>query len=162
MNGLSSVLVTVALVGLVLVRLFRPQRLDTADNRWWVLPLVLAAVAVGRQGTLDAAHPALSVVLLVAGVVIGLLTGAGWAMTTRLRTETGGTVLSSPTPATFGVWGVGILLRLGTYAAGAALDVHTGNGPLLLSLAVTLLARGGLLHWRARSGPGAYRVPAGT
>jgi hypothetical protein len=49
------------------------------------------------------------------------------------------------------VWFVGIALRAGLYALGAALGVHQESSALLLALAATLLVRSGVLALRARS-----------
>ncbi|MCX4765503.1 DUF1453 domain-containing protein [Streptomyces sp. NBC_01275] len=150
MSGLVNTLVIVAVVALVIVRQFRANRVDT-DRRWWILPGVLAVIALRDHGLLDAHHHTASVLLIAAELTVGLATGAGWAWTTRVWVEPDGAVWSKSTKASAGVWGVGIGLRLGLFAFGALLGVHQNSSALLLALAGTLLVRSGILRWRAQS-----------
>ena len=55
------------------------------------------------------------------------------------------------TKASVTVWIIGIALRVGLFALGAALGVHQDSSALLVALAATLLVRGGILVWRAQS-----------
>lgn len=150
MSGLVNALVIVAVVAVVIGRQFRAHRIDT-DRRWWVLPAVLAVVALREPCILDAHHHTESAVLLGVELVIGLATGAGWAWTTRLWVEGDGAVWSKSTKASGGVWIVGIALRVGLFALGAAVGVHQDSSALMLGLAATLLVRSGILVWRAQS-----------
>ncbi|MFR0356765.1 DUF1453 domain-containing protein [Streptomyces sediminimaris] len=150
MPGLVNALMIAAVVVLVVVRQFRAQRIG-AGRRWWLAPLILAVVAVREPGILDVHHRIESVVLLGAELLIGLATGAGWAWTTRVWTGPDGSVWSKSTKASVTVWGVGIALRAGLYALGAAVGVHQDSAALLLALAATLLVRSGILIWRART-----------
>lgn len=150
MSGLVNALVIVAVVAVVIVRQFRARRIDT-DRRWWLLPAILAVVALREPGILDAHHHTESALLLGVELVIGLATGAGWAWTTRLWVETDGSVWSKSTKASGGVWIVGIGLRVGLVALGALIGVHQDSAALMLGLAATLLVRSGVLAWRAQS-----------
>ncbi|WP_333776916.1 DUF1453 domain-containing protein [Streptomyces sp. IBSBF 3136] len=150
MSGLVNASVIVAVAAVVIVRQFRARALDT-DRRWWVLPVILAVVALREPGILDAHHRAGSAALLAAEVLIGLATGAGWAWTTRLWTAPDGVLWTKSTRASVGVWLVGIGVRAGLFALGAASGVHQHSSALMLSLAGTLLVRVGILTWRARS-----------
>ncbi|MET7573595.1 DUF1453 domain-containing protein [Streptomyces sp. NPDC005492] len=149
MSGLVNTLVIVAVVAVVIVRQFGARRIGT-DRRWWLLPVILAVVALREPGILDAHHRTESAILLGVEVVIGLATGAGWAWTTRLWTEADGSVWSKSTKASAGVWIVGIALRVGLFALGAAVGVHQDSSALMLGLAATLLVRSGVLVWRAQ------------
>lgn len=150
MPGLVDALMIVAVVVLVVVRQFRPGRIDT-KRRWWLLLAVLAVVAFREPRIVDAHHHTASVVLLVAELFTGLAIGAGWAWTTRIWVEPGGAVWSKSTKASGAVWAVGIGLRVGLFALGAALGIHQDSSALLLALAATLLVRSGILAWRAQS-----------
>ncbi|MDQ0937751.1 DUF1453 domain-containing protein [Streptomyces turgidiscabies] len=150
MSGLVHALLIVAVVALVVVRQFRTRRID-ADRRWWVVPVVLAVVALREPGLIDVHHRAESISLLAAELFIGLVTGAGWAWTTRVWAEPDGEVWSRSTKASVAVWIIGIGLRVGLFAVGTALGVHQGTSALLLALAATLLLRAGILHWRTNS-----------
>ncbi|MGW7820907.1 DUF1453 domain-containing protein [Streptomyces puniciscabiei] len=160
MSGLVNVLVIVAVAAIVIARQFRARAINT-DRRWWLIPVVLAVVALREPGILDAHHRAGSAVLLVVELVIGVATGAGWAWTTRIWTEPDGVVWTKSTRASVAVWIVGIALRIGIYALGAALGLHQDSSALMCALAVTLLVRGGILVWRAQSlGTGNHPAPA--
>ncbi|MFE0514332.1 DUF1453 domain-containing protein [Streptomyces sp. NPDC058964] len=150
MPGLVNALVIVAVVALVVVRQFRARPIDT-DRRWWIVPLVLAFLALREPGILDAHHRVGSAVLLSAEVLIGLATGAGWAWTTRVWTEPDGVVWTRSTKASAVVWGVGICLRVALFALGALVGMHQDSSALMAGLAATLLVRSGVLTWRAQS-----------
>ncbi|MHB9858548.1 DUF1453 domain-containing protein [Streptomyces sp. YIM S03343] len=150
MPGLVKVLVIAAVAVLVIARQFGAREITT-ERRWWVLPAVLAVVALGEPGTLDAHHRTGSGVLLGAELVIGLAIGAGWAWTTRIWAEPDGAVWSRSTRASLAVWGLGIAVRVGLFALGAALGVYQNSSALMLALAATLLVRSGFLVLRAQS-----------
>ncbi|MYX93369.1 DUF1453 domain-containing protein [Streptomyces sp. SID486] len=150
MSGLVNALVIVAVVAIVIARQFRAQPIDT-DRRWWLLPVILAVMALREPGVLDAHHRVESGALLAVELLTGLATGAGWAWTTRIWTSPDGVVWTKSTKASGAVWVVGIGLRVGLYAAGTALGVHQDSAALMLGLAGTLLVRGGILVRRARS-----------
>lgn len=150
MSGDVDVLLIAAAVVLVVVRQFRTRRVDT-DRRWWIVPVVLAVLAVRQPGLVDAHHRVGSVVLLVAELLIGLAVGAGWAWTSRIWAEPDGGVWSRSTKAGVVVWGVGMALRAGLFGVGAALGVHQDSSALVLALAATLLVRSGILVWRAQA-----------
>ncbi|MFG3589270.1 DUF1453 domain-containing protein [Streptomyces sp. NPDC047990] len=150
MSGLVNTLVIAAVVVLVVVRQFRTRRVR-ADRRWWLVPVVLAVIALREPGLVDSHHRTEAALLLATEVVVGLGVGAAWAWTTRLWTEPDGTVWSRSTKAGAAVWGVGIAVRLGLFGIGMLLGVHQNSSALLLALAGTLLVRSGLLLWRSQS-----------
>lgn len=150
MSGLVDMLVIVAVAVLVIVRQLRASRIDTG-RRWWLLPAILAVVALREPGLVDAHHHTASIVLLTAELLTGVAIGAGWAWTTRIWAEQDGAVWSKSTKASVAVWGVGIGLRVGLFALGAVLGVHQDSSALLLALAATLLVRSGILVWRAHA-----------
>ncbi|MFF8731155.1 DUF1453 domain-containing protein [Streptomyces sp. NPDC015171] len=150
MSGLVNALVIVAVVAIVIARQFRARAINT-DRRWWLLPVILAVVALREPGVLDAHHRAESGALLAVELLIGLATGVGWGWTTRIWTAPDGVLWTKSTKASIAVWGVGIALRAGVFALGAALGLHQDSSALMLGLAGTLLVRGGILVWRAQS-----------
>lgn len=150
MSGLVDALLIVVAVVVVIARQFRASRID-AGRRWWLLPTVLAVVALREPGLMDAHHRMASVALLTAELLTGLAIGAGWAWTTRIWTEPDGAVWSRSTKASGAVWALGIGLRVGLFALGALLGVHQDSSALLLALAATLLVRSGILVGRAHS-----------
>jgi hypothetical protein len=150
MPGLVKALVIAAVVVLVIARQFSAREITT-ERRWWILPVVLAFVALREPGTLDARHRTESAVLLGAELLIGLAIGAGWAWTTRIWAAPDGAVWSRSTRASLAVWGLGIAVRVGLFALGTALGVHQSSSALMLALAATLLVRSGFLVLRAQS-----------
>lgn len=150
MSGLVNVLMIVAVVAIVVVRQFRARAINT-DRRWWLIPVILAVVALREPGILDAHHHAESAALLAVETLIGVATGAGWAWTTRIWRASDGVVWTKSTKASGAVWAAGISLRIGVYALSAALGLHQNSSALMLGLAGTLLVRGGILVWRAQS-----------
>ncbi|MET9159890.1 DUF1453 domain-containing protein [Streptomyces parvulus] len=150
MSALVDALVITAVAGLVIARQFRPSRVDTG-RRWWVLPAVLAVLALREPGMIDAHHRTASVLLLAAEMVVALATGAAWAWTTRTWKEPDGAVWSRGTRASVAVWAGGIGLRAVLFALGTVLGVRQDSSALLLALAGTLLVRSGVLAWRVRT-----------
>ena len=150
MSALVNVLVIVVVAALVISRQFRARRLD-ADRRWWLLPAILAIVALREPGMVDAHHRAVSVLLLAVEMVIGLGIGAGWAWTSRIWVAADGAVWTKSTKAGVAVWICGILIRVGLFGLGLLLGVHQGSSALMLALAGTLLVRSGVLVWRTRA-----------
>ncbi|MGW0854498.1 DUF1453 domain-containing protein [Streptomyces sp. NPDC002690] len=145
MSGVVSVLVIVAVAGWTLLRQFSARPLPA---RWWLLPGILAVLALRGGALLDARHEALSAGVLAAELMVGLLLGAGWGWTTRVWREPDGVPWSRGTRATAFVWAGGLALRAALWAAGAAMGVAQGADGLLLALAVTLLVRGAVLSQR--------------
>ncbi|WDV55012.1 DUF1453 domain-containing protein [Streptomyces coeruleorubidus] len=150
MSGLVDALVIVVVAVLVIARQSRATPIE-GERRWWLLPAILAVVALREPGILDAHHHTASALLLGAELLLGVATGAGWAWTTRIWVEPDGTVWSKSSRASVAVWGAGIGLRVGLFALGAAVGVHQDSSALLLGLAGTLLVRAGTLAWRGQS-----------
>uniref|UniRef100_A0AAU3GVC5 DUF1453 domain-containing protein n=1 Tax=Streptomyces sp. NBC_01401 TaxID=2903854 RepID=A0AAU3GVC5_9ACTN len=160
MTELVKVSVTVAVVALVVVRQFSAQRVGDR-KRWWVLPVVLCVVALRGDDVLDPHHETLSAALLGAGLVVGLVTGAGWGWTARLWQEPDESFWSRGTKATLFVWAGGIGLRVSLAVTAVLLGVHQGTASVLVSLAAMLFARSGVLALRAGGIREQYGVTAG-
>ncbi|MEU9453203.1 DUF1453 domain-containing protein [Streptomyces sp. NPDC048277] len=154
MSGLVNALLIAAVVVVVIVRQFRARPVDTG-RRWWLLPVILAVVALREPAVLDAHHRTESALLLATEVLVGLAMGAAWAWTTRVWTEPDGVVWTKSTKASGMVWLAGIAVRVGLFALAALIGVHQDSSALMLGLAVTLLVRSGILVWRAQSLPSA-------
>ncbi|MFE7959699.1 DUF1453 domain-containing protein [Streptomyces sp. NPDC057413] len=150
MSGLVNALVIVAVAALVIGRQFSARRVS-ADRRWWLVPVILAAMALRSPGVLDAHHRVGSVLLLAGELLIAVATGAGWAWTTRMWVAADGTTWSKSTKASGAVWAAGVALRVGFIAFGLVLGIHQDSSALMLGLACTLLVRSGILVLRARS-----------
>ncbi|MEV5958710.1 DUF1453 domain-containing protein [Streptomyces sp. NPDC051987] len=148
MSGLVNALLTVAVV-VVIARQFRARPVNTG-RRWWLVPVVLAVVALREPGILDSHHRTASALLLATEMLVGLVMGAAWAWTTRVWTEADGVAWSKSTRASGLVWITGIAVRIGLFAVAAAIGVHQDSAALMLGLAVTLLVRGGILAWRVQ------------
>ncbi|MBJ7903732.1 DUF1453 family protein [Streptomyces sp. NPDC003656] len=160
MSGLVNALVIVVIAAIVIARQFRARAINT-DRRWWLLPAILAFMALRGPGILDDHHRVGSAALLAAEVLVGLAIGAGWAWTSRLWTAEDGVVWTRSTKASGLVWVVGIALRVGLFGLGRGFGIHQDSSALMLGLAATLLVRTGVLTWRARS-LGSATVPPGV
>ncbi|MET7369731.1 DUF1453 domain-containing protein [Streptomyces sp. NPDC005566] len=150
MSALFHVLVIAAVIALVVVRQFTAQRIGD-DKRWWVLPAILLIISARNDGALDPQNEALSALILGAGLVVGLVTGAGWGWTAGLWSEPDGSVWSRGTKATVMVWAGGLTIRAALAGAGVLWGIHQGAAALTMSLAAMLLARSGVLSLRAQS-----------
>ncbi|MFE4360767.1 DUF1453 family protein [Kitasatospora xanthocidica] len=150
MSSIANILVVIAVVVLVVQRQMRVQRLDT-ERRFWLLPLVLGALALRDPQLVDHQHTAVSATLLVAGLVAVLAMGTVWGWTVRIWRAPDGGVLVKGTKATVAAWCGMIAIRIGLYAVGSALHVHQAGSTLLLGMAVLLLVRSVVVNWRART-----------
>ncbi|MFF7341325.1 DUF1453 domain-containing protein [Streptomyces sp. NPDC008163] len=154
MSGLVNALVIIAVIVLVVVRQCSAQRIS-GGRRWWVLPGVLCFMALREPGLLDPHHRITSALVLGAELLVGLVTGAGWAWTSRVWRAEDGSLWSKGTRSTALVWVCGLALRAALYGVAAVLGVRQGTPALMVALAATLLVREGLLARRvaAISGP---------
>ncbi|MFJ6216302.1 DUF1453 domain-containing protein [Streptomyces sp. NPDC092296] len=159
MNGISDVLIAVAAVALVVVRQMRARQVRTG-RRIWLLPLILAVVALRDPQLIDPGHRAAAVALLAAGVLVEVAMGCVWGWTTRIWQAEDGTLWVRGTKATAAAWAGMLVLRGGLYALGAGMGVHQGTNGLLLAVAALLLVRGLVVAWRAHLLEPSYRVPA--
>ncbi|MCX0246516.1 CcdC protein domain-containing protein [Streptomyces drozdowiczii] len=158
MSGLVNTLVIIAVIAVVVVRQCSAQRIS-GDRRRWVLPGVLLVMALREPGLVDPHHRMTSVVVLGAELVVGLVTGAGWAWTSRVWRAEDGSLWSKGTKATALVWAGGLALRAALYGVALVLGVHQGGPALMTALAVTLLIREGLLARRAAAISGPHGGP---
>jgi hypothetical protein len=156
MSGPANALVILAVIGYVIARQLRPRRVG--GDRWWLIPGLLAVLAVRDGGFIDPHHPGPATALLTAELVVGAAMGVVWATTTRMWTEADGAVWARGTRATVVVWTLGIALRAGLYGIAVAAGIHQGSGSVLFTVAATLLIRTGTLLRRARSLEPSYRT----
>ncbi|MFF3114458.1 DUF1453 domain-containing protein [Kitasatospora sp. NPDC057904] len=150
MTALVNIVVIIAVLALVVRRQMRAQRLD-AERRFWLLPLILGALALRDPQLIDHDHAALSAVLLGASLVAVLAMGSVWGWTVRLWRAADGSVWAKGTKATVAAWVGMIAIRLGLYGIGSAMHVHQAGSALMLGIAVMLLVRSLVVNWRART-----------
>jgi hypothetical protein len=157
MSGPVNALVIAAVIGVVIARQVRPRAVR--GGRWWLIPAVLAVLAIRDGGSLiDTHHKDASVALLAAELVVGTAMGLVWAATTRMWTGDDGRAMVQGTRTTVVVWVAGIAIRVALYAVAAAAGVHQSSASVMLAVALTLLIRGGVLVWRAQGLQPSYRT----
>ncbi|WP_329455242.1 DUF1453 domain-containing protein [Streptomyces sp. NBC_01497] len=149
MSELLYALVVVAVIALMVARQTRPQRIGGGNRRQLVMPVVMVSLGLGQGHVIDAHHAGVSTALLVAELVVGVLMGVGWALTSRVWTDSDGSAWSRGTKGTAGVWLAGLAARLGIMGAGALAGVHQSYGALLIALGVSFALRAVLLAHRA-------------
>ncbi|MFJ1756284.1 DUF1453 domain-containing protein [Kitasatospora sp. NPDC088134] len=149
MTALSNVLIAVAVIVLVVGRQLRARRLDT-ERRFWLLPLVLAAVALRDPVLIDPAHQVTAAVLVAGSLLTTVGMGCAWGWTMRLWRDADGALWTQGSTATVFAWVGAILVRAAWYGVGSALHVHQSSSVLMLSLALLLLVRSTTVAWRAR------------
>jgi uncharacterized membrane protein YsdA (DUF1294 family) len=158
MHEALNALLILAVVVLVIVRRFRPRRVD--ERRLMVIPVVLGVVGVAQGNAIDGHHAALSAGLLAVEVAAALLLGTGLGATMRLWREHDGSQWSKGTWATFGVFLASVAVRGGLYAIGYSAGVRPGSGTVLISVAAWLLAQNAVIAWRSRDVPAPVSVQA--
>jgi uncharacterized membrane protein YsdA (DUF1294 family) len=156
MHEAHNALIIAAVIVLVVVRRFRPRRVN--EGKLLVIPIIIGGIGVAQGSMVDAHHVALSAGLLVAEIVAALLLGLGLGATTRVWREPDGSHWSRGTWATFGVFLASVAVRGGLYAAGYAAGVRPGSGTLLISVAAWLLAQNAIIAWRCRELPARVSV----
>ncbi|WP_051969917.1 CcdC protein domain-containing protein [Kitasatospora azatica] len=150
MVGLVNILVILAVVALIARRQFQARKIDT-ERRFWLLPLILGALALRDPHLIDPAHKTAAIALLAGSVVVVLAMGSVWGWTVRLWHERDGSIWAKGTAATVAAWAGLIAMRVGLYGLGSALHIHQSSNALLLTLGVLLLTRGVVVNWRARA-----------
>ncbi|MGX4732744.1 DUF1453 domain-containing protein [Kitasatospora griseola] len=148
MTALSNVLIAVAVVVLVVGRQLRARRLDT-ERRFWLLPVILAAVALRDPVLIDPAHKGAAALILAGSLVTTLGMGCAWGWTMRIWRDGDGALWTQGSTATVFAWIGAIAIRIGWYALGTALHVHQSTSVLMLSLGLLLLVRSSVVGWRA-------------
>ncbi|MFD7644851.1 DUF1453 domain-containing protein [Kitasatospora sp. NPDC059795] len=149
MTALSNVLIAVAVIVLVVGRQLRARRLDT-ERRFWLLPLILAAVALRDPVLIDPAHKGAAALILAGSLVTTVGMGCAWGWTMRLWRDQEGQLWTQGSVATVFAWVGAIVIRIGWYGVGTALHVHQSTSVLMLSLGLLLLVRSAAVSWRAR------------
>jgi uncharacterized membrane protein len=158
MHGAINGLIILAVVAFVIVRRFRPRRVD--EQRLLVISLVIAVIGATQGNLIDSHHTALSTGLLVVEIIAALLLGLGLGATMRLWREHDGSRWSKGTWATFGVFLASVAIRGGLYAIASAEGVRPGSGTILLSVGAWLLAQNAVIAWRSRELPVRVSVQA--
>jgi hypothetical protein len=151
MQGIAQGLTYGILAIVVLVLVIRRQMVLRPLNvsRMLVIPGILIVVGLASGTTLfDRLDSPTAIVLLVAGLVVGVLGGAARAATQRLIWQNG-VVYSRGTRWTLVLWLATVLVRVGMAGLGAVLHAPEGTGEVLLFLAVTLGVQNLLLARRA-------------
>jgi hypothetical protein len=149
MSGLFHALIVIAVIAFAAVRQLSAQRIAD-DKRWWILPVILLFISVREADAPRPGHEALSAVILGAGFVVALVTGAGWGWTARLWRGTDSSVWSEGTRATVSVWATGLVLGASLAGAAVLLGIHQDVTSVMMTLALMLFARSGVLTWRAQ------------
>ncbi|MFC5909083.1 DUF1453 domain-containing protein [Streptacidiphilus monticola] len=156
MNSAASTLLVIAAVVLVLARQLTARRVGDDWRKAFVLPVVLAAVALEDGHLIDPAHRPLAVGFLVVGLILEAALGAVWGLTTRLWRDESGALWAKGTLLSLLAWIGMVVVRAGLYGAGHALGLAQGQGDLLLALAVLVAVRGVVLRLRAQAVAPAY------
>ncbi|GAA1981759.1 DUF1453 family protein [Kitasatospora viridis] len=150
MTNVVNIIVILGVVAFIVSRQFRAQQINP-NRRFWLVPIILAVVALRDPHVIDRTHEGAAVALLLGSVVLVLVMGLVWGWTVRLWRASDGSVWMKGTVATVGAWSGLIAMRVGLYGLGAALHVHQSSSALLLTLGALLLSRSLVVNWRARS-----------
>jgi hypothetical protein len=158
MDQIQTALLVVALVAFVLYRQLQTRQISA--ERAYTLPAVMVVIGVVQGGIYDKVHPAVSVAILIAGVVSALGLGAVRATTMKVWRDERGAMWRRGTPLTLGAWVLSVAVRVGLIGIGYWAGMKTETGGLLLFLGLTLLAQNAVVAWRAQrlGGVGAVSV----
>ncbi|MEV4560984.1 DUF1453 domain-containing protein [Kitasatospora sp. NPDC049285] len=159
MTALSNVLIAVAVIVLVVGRQLRARRLDT-ERRFWLLPLILAAVALRDPVLIDPDHRTAAALIVGGSLATTLAMGCAWGWTMRIWRDRDGALWTQGSTATVFAWVGAIVIRIGWYGLGTALHVHQSTSVLMLSLAGLLLVRSVVVSWRAGRLDGKHTLAA--
>ncbi|MFF7637934.1 DUF1453 domain-containing protein [Kitasatospora sp. NPDC008050] len=159
MVALGNILIILVVVVFIARRQFQARKLNT-ERRFWVLPLILGALALRDPHLIDPAHRGAAIGLLLASVVVVLAMGSTWGWTVRIWRESDGAIWVKGTVATVAAWAGLIVLRVGLYGLGSAMHVHQSSSSLLLTLGALLLVRGVVVNWRAHTLDGSQNLRA--
>ncbi|RFU84434.1 DUF1453 domain-containing protein [Streptomyces triticagri] len=146
---MSQGFVLVAGLGLAAWLQFRPQRLSAEFMHGWLLPAALVLAAVRGGGPVDSGRPSLSVLLLVAGSVTGLVAGGLWARTSDVWVDLSGAAWSRARGRTALVWAGAVAVGAGLSGITVLAGVQQGAEAAMLALAAALVARTAVVALRA-------------
>ncbi|MFC0042148.1 DUF1453 domain-containing protein [Actinomadura rayongensis] len=149
MSTAAEIVLVVIALGYVLSRQLTARPLEEKSS--FRVPLILAAVGLFSGGLVDRDHIAVSVVLLVAGVVVALGSGVVRALTVRVWRDQDGVLWRGGTPWTLAAWVGSVLLRVGLVVVGHLTGAASEGSGLLLFLGLTLLVQNALVVYRART-----------
>ncbi|WP_328612991.1 hypothetical protein OHS18_28490 [Amycolatopsis sp. NBC_00355] len=165
MSSFATVLLYVAVAGLVLYRVVYKQLRGTLLDRKSLVTLPLVLVAVGGYLTIGALPGSSAAELAFLGVDLVVLAGLGvLRSTTTTLTARGGTTFQKGSAVTLGLWVLTIAVRIGLVTLATALGVA---GPLTsasiaLTLGVSIAVQNATTYRRVRLAglPLAERSPA--
>ncbi|POM22696.1 hypothetical protein BTM25_49000 [Actinomadura rubteroloni] len=149
MSTAAEIALVVVALGFVLSRQLSSRPLEEKSS--FRVPLILAAVGLFSGGLIDRDHLAMSVTLLVAGLVVALGSGVVRALTVRVWRAEDGTLWRGGTAWTLAAWVSSVLLRVGLVVAGHVTGAASEGGGLLLFLGLTLVVQNALVVYRART-----------
>ncbi|WP_328447499.1 hypothetical protein [Amycolatopsis sp. NBC_00438] len=165
MSSFATVLLYVAVAGLVLYPVVYKQLRGTLLDRKSLVTLPLVLVAVGGYLTIGALPGSSAAELAFLGVDLVVLAGLGvLRSTTTTLTARGGTTFQKGSAVTLGLWVLTIAVRIGLVTLATALGVA---GPLTsasiaLTLGVSIAVQNATTYRRVRLAglPLAERSPA--
>jgi hypothetical protein len=111
MPGIARAALIAAVIVIVLVRQFRPQKITEDARRWWVLPVVLGFLALREPGLIDHDHRLAAAALLAVEILVGVATGAAWGWTSRVWVDGSGAVWIQGAKTTAAVWAGAVVCR---------------------------------------------------
>ncbi|MFC7302692.1 DUF1453 domain-containing protein [Streptomyces monticola] len=147
---MQEFLILAAVLAVVLVQQFRPQKVATDRRHGWLLPAALVLVSLRGPGLVDGEQAALSAVLLAAVLAAGIGTGVLWAWTSRTWTDSEGVIRVQGGVRSAVVWAGGLAAQLALYGVALPTGVQQSGAAAVPALAAVLLARTAVLTWRTQ------------
>lgn len=153
----------IAAVAIVLIIRKQTGTRRVTPVRMYAIPVIMAVVGLGmvigleHARFLDPSHIALSFLLVVAELVIGVVMGFVRAATIRAWRDEQGTAWFRGDGRTVLAWLASILIRVGAAGLGAALGVHSSSGMFMVFFAITLLTQN-MIVLRRSTMPAAVRA----
>lgn len=153
MNLLNGLLIVAAIV----FSIYRQMRPQPVGGRNAMLPVLMVAYALYTAylsahptGLLDPRHVAVSLGLLVFGLLVETGLGVLRGLTVDTWREHDGTVWRRGTARTLALWGVMVVVRIGTGVLGGyLLHVTEPISAILLGVGATLIAQNVVVGMRA-------------
>lgn len=151
-----NIVAAVAVIAFVLYRQLQPRLIK--EDRFWLIPVVIAGIGISQGGVVDQHHLPLSVGLIVVEAFAALALAFYRAYTVRVWRDERGLLWGQGTWQTVVAWIVSIAVRIGLVGAGMLMGVTQGEGGILVFLGLTLLVQNAVVTWRARDLSAAERV----
>ncbi len=136
--NLVDIVLGLAIVALLIANQLRARQITT--SRLVLFPLLLVVLGLLQVGS-GLAHTSFGVLLLVVGLILAAVLGAGRGFATKIWVGPNGGFWRKGGALLLALWVISVLAKVGIDYAGVAAHARVGAGVIFIELGVTLAAQ---------------------